>query len=61
MFSADSVWTRAVVAAVTGIFGMLLCPVLVAGAAAIGWLAVAALALGFRVSEGDQERRHDKT
>ena len=44
-FHADSVWTLALVAAVTGIFGVLIRPVLVAGAAVIGWLAVAALAV----------------
>jgi uncharacterized membrane protein YvlD (DUF360 family) len=44
-FTADSVWTLALVAAVTGVVGALVRPVLVTGAAVIGWLAVAALAV----------------
>jgi len=44
-FAAESVWSLAVVAAVIGVCGALLRPVLVAGAAAVGWLAVAATAL----------------
>ena len=43
--SASSVWDLVVAAAFTAIFGILIRPVLVVVASAIGWLAVAALAI----------------
>ena len=46
-FKADSVWTLALVAAVTGVVGVFIRPVLVAGAAVIGWLAVRCLLLAY--------------
>ena len=43
--SAESPWSLVAAAAVTGVFGVLVRPVLVKVATAIGWLAVAALAI----------------
>jgi uncharacterized membrane protein YvlD (DUF360 family) len=44
-FQADSWWSLVVAAAVTGLFGLLVRPLLIRVAAAIGWVAVAAVAV----------------
>jgi uncharacterized membrane protein YvlD (DUF360 family) len=44
-FSASSPWELVAAAAFTGIFGLVIRPLLVVAAAAVGWLAVAALAI----------------
>ena len=44
-FHAESDWSLVLAAAVTGLFGFLLRPLLVRVAAAIGWLAVGAFAI----------------